>query len=51
MAIDLQDLDKVQALVPGLPDNFKEVDVLVNNAGEWLSHCYQHTSILESKIT
>ncbi|CAL8469261.1 g8802 [Coccomyxa elongata] len=33
VAIDLQDLDKVQALVPGLPDNFKEVDVLVNNAG------------------
>ncbi|BDA44987.1 NADP-dependent 3-hydroxy acid dehydrogenase YdfG [Coccomyxa sp. Obi] len=42
VAIDLQDLDRVQALVPGLPDNFKEVDVLVNNAGLALGKAPAH---------
>lgn len=45
MAIDLQDLQKVSALVPELPDSFRDVDVLVNNAGTVLQfnqHCPCH---------
>ena len=33
VTLDLQDIPKVEKLVPELPAAFQDVDVLVNNAG------------------
>ncbi|CAK0784190.1 hypothetical protein CVIRNUC_007394 [Coccomyxa viridis] len=33
VTLDLQDIPKVEKLIPGLPAAFQEVDILVNNAG------------------
>ncbi|EIE21163.1 NAD(P)-binding protein, partial [Coccomyxa subellipsoidea C-169] len=51
VAIDLQDLDKVSGLVPGLPDGFRDVDVLVNNAGLALGKAPAHENDIADVAT
>ncbi|KAK9908003.1 hypothetical protein WJX75_001335 [Coccomyxa subellipsoidea] len=51
VAIDLQDLQKVSALVPELPDSFRDVDVLVNNAGLALGKAPVHKNDISDVAT
>lgn len=48
---DMQDLEKVKEFATTLPDDFKEVDILINNAGLALGTNPAHTNDIEDAKT